>query len=54
VERISLPEYDYEGSTVDEQPARQVAKANRAGSRIGSRSAKDLSPEQLRELLKVG
>ncbi|HSJ13782.1 MAG TPA: DEAD/DEAH box helicase [Longimicrobiales bacterium] len=54
VERVSLADYDYEGSTVDEQPVRPVAKANRSGSRIGTRSAKELSPEQLRELLKVG
>jgi hypothetical protein len=53
VERISLPDYDYEGGTQAEQPAKPVAKVNR-GSRLGTRKAKELSADELRELLKVG
>jgi len=53
VERISLPEYDYEGGTQADQPAKVVAKVSR-GSRLGSRKAKELSADELRELLKVG
>jgi ATP-dependent RNA helicase RhlE len=54
VERISRPEYDYEGSSLADQPARQTTRANRAGSRVGTRKASDLSPEELKELMKVG
>jgi len=54
VERISLPEFDYEGGTLADQPAKPVAKSNRTGSRMGSRKAGELTPEELRELLKVG
>ena len=53
--RISLPGFDYEGGVPD--PVAQQARAgttNRSGSRMGSRKAADLTPEQLRELLKVG
>ncbi|MGQ0561034.1 MAG: DEAD/DEAH box helicase [Gemmatimonadota bacterium] len=53
--RVSMPGFDYEGSVPD--PAAQRAatgKTNRTGSRMGSRRAEELTPEQLRELLKVG
>ena len=53
--RISLPGFDYEGGVPD--PAAAQARAgttNRSGSRMGSRKAEELTPEQLRELLKVG
>jgi hypothetical protein len=51
LERISLPEYDYAGS-----PEAEKAKAvvNRGGGRMGSKSASTLSPEQLKELMRVG
>jgi len=53
VERISLPEYDYEGSPVtdDQKPK---ATANRGGGRLGSKRGQDLSPEELKALLQVG
>ncbi len=51
--RVSLPEYDYDGGLPQEsKPA--AANVNRGGSRMGSRRAEQLTPEQLRELLKVG
>jgi ATP-dependent RNA helicase RhlE len=53
VERISLPEFDYEGGSVADQPAKPVAKVSR-GSRMGTRKAHELTPDELRELLKVG
>ena len=49
--RLSLPEYDYAGGTAALRPE---PAGKRTGQRIGSRSAKELSPEELRELLKVG
>jgi ATP-dependent RNA helicase RhlE len=51
--RVSLPDYDYAGSTVSE-PARPAARVNRSGGRIGSRRTEELSPEELRALLRVG
>ncbi len=51
LERISLPEFDYAGGTAALRPE---PTAKRSGQRIGSRSTKELSPEELRELLKVG
>ncbi len=51
LERISLPDYDYAGGTAAVR-ARPTVK--RTGQRIGSRRATELTPEQLRELLKVG
>jgi len=51
--RISLPDFDYEGGTSTEA-AKPEARINRSGSRLGSRRAEELTPEQLRELLKVG
>ncbi len=49
--RISLEDYDYAGGTAPIRPQPQV---KRTGQRIGSRSVKELTPEQLSELLKVG
>jgi ATP-dependent RNA helicase RhlE len=53
--RVSLPGFDYgDGTAASEEKPRQVAKTTRTGGRMGSRKASELSPEQLRELLKVG
>ncbi len=49
--RISLEEYDYAGGTA---PVRPQPQTKRTGQRIGSRNVKELTPEQLSELLKVG
>ena len=52
--RVSLPDYDYPhggGATATTQPP---VRTNRAGSRVGSRSTAELSPEELQALLKVG
>ena len=55
VERISLPEYDYEGAPAEpEAAAKAKASVNRGGGRMGSKKAADLTPEQLAELMKVG
>jgi ATP-dependent RNA helicase RhlE len=54
--RVSLPGYDYGDSVAAaaEAAATPEAKVTRTGGRMGSRKASELSPEQLRELLKVG
>ena len=53
LQRVSVPDFDYAGGT--NEPAKQIdAQVNRAGARMGTRNASELSPEQLRELLKVG
>ena len=54
--RVSLPGYDYGDSVAAaaEAAAKPEAKVTRTGGRMGSRKASELSPEQLRELLKVG
>ena len=53
--RISLPGFDYEGGVPDPAAAQaRTGTTNRSGSRMGSRKAEELTPEQLRELLKVG
>jgi ATP-dependent RNA helicase RhlE len=53
--RISLPGFDYgDGTTSSEAAPKAEAKVTRTGGRMGSRNASELSPEQLRELLKVG
>jgi ATP-dependent RNA helicase RhlE len=52
--RVSLPGFDYEGGTPQEPSQAANAKSNRTGSRMGSRRAEELTPEQLRDLLKVG
>ena len=52
--RIALPGYDYGESNTSNEPPKPEARVTRTGGRMGSRSAKDLSPEELKELLKVG
>jgi ATP-dependent RNA helicase RhlE len=52
--RITLPGYDYGESSTTNEPPKQEARVTRTGGRMGSRSAKDLSPEELKDLLKVG
>ena len=53
--RVSLPGFDYEaGTPAEPSPTAATGKVNRGGSRMGSRRAEELTPEQLRELLKVG
>jgi ATP-dependent RNA helicase RhlE len=54
IERISLPEYDYAGSPVSAETEKAKAVVNRGGGRMGSKSASSLSPEQLKELMRVG
>jgi ATP-dependent RNA helicase RhlE len=56
IERVSLPEFDYAGSSqqVAQQAKPVLAKHSRTGGGIGSRSAKDLSPEELDALLRIG
>jgi ATP-dependent RNA helicase RhlE len=54
IERISLPEYDYAGAPVSAEVEKNKAVTNRGGGRMGSKSASNLSPEQLKELLRVG
>ncbi|CAN5802216.1 hypothetical protein BH23GEM9_BH23GEM9_16680 [soil metagenome] len=51
--RISLPDFDYEGGS---QPTETRAKTvvNRGGGRMGSKSADQLSPEELKQLLGTG
>ncbi|HEX9107515.1 MAG TPA: DEAD/DEAH box helicase [Longimicrobiales bacterium] len=51
IQRISLPEFDYEGGTASVRPQPRGA---RTGQRFGSRASKELTPEELREILKVG
>jgi ATP-dependent RNA helicase RhlE len=53
LQRISLPEFDYEGGAkpVESKP---TAAVNRGGGRMGSKRAADLSPEELANLLRVG
>ncbi len=55
VDRVHLPEYDYAGTPQTEQrsAARRGSKS-RSPHGMGSRSADDLSPEELEELLKSG
>ncbi len=47
--RISLEGFDYAGAPAEVKQA--AGKSNRAGGRLGSRSAADLSPEELQRLL---
>jgi ATP-dependent RNA helicase RhlE len=51
--RISLPEYDYEGGAQPTE-SKPKAAANRGGSRMGSKRADQLTPEELKALLDVG
>jgi ATP-dependent RNA helicase RhlE len=52
--RVSLPGFDYDGGLPQENGKTYAAKSNRTGSRMGARRLEELTPEQLRELLKVG
>ncbi len=52
--RISLPGFDYGDGKPAEAVAKPEVKVTRTGGRMGSRKASELSPEELRELLKVG
>jgi ATP-dependent RNA helicase RhlE len=50
--RESKPEFDYDVS--HDMPAKPTVRVNRTGSRFGSRSVEELSPEELEKLLSVG
>ena len=50
LERESLAEFDYAGSSMDSAEGER-GKRSRSGGGIGSRSAADLSDEELAELL---
>ena len=53
--RISLRGYDYESNFLEvSRPERAAARTSRSGSRMGTRKASELSPEELADLLKVG
>jgi ATP-dependent RNA helicase RhlE len=55
VDRVHLPEYDYAGTPQTEQrSASRRGSKSRSPHGMGSRSADDLSPEELEELLKSG
>jgi ATP-dependent RNA helicase RhlE len=54
VERISLPEYDYEGAPAESESAKPKVSVNRGGGRMGSKRVEDLTPEQLAQLMNVG
>jgi ATP-dependent RNA helicase RhlE len=52
--RVSLEEYDYPHGGAATASTQPHVRTNRTGSRVGSRSAKELSPEELAALLKIG
>ena len=54
--RVSIKGFDYESNFLEaSQPEKVAAKTDRrSGSRMGTRNAAELSPEELRALLKVG
>ncbi|HSL71363.1 MAG TPA: DEAD/DEAH box helicase [Longimicrobiales bacterium] len=53
--RISLPGFDYESNFIESaRPVASTAKVGRNGSRMGTRRPEELSPEELKKLLKVG
>src|SRR5262245_9572504 len=53
--RISLQGYDYESNFLESpRPTAASAKVSRSGSRMGTRRPEELSPEELKKLLKVG
>lgn len=52
IERISLPEYDYGGSPVEAAESERERRS-RAGRGIGSRSAAELTDEELKSLLDI-
>jgi ATP-dependent RNA helicase RhlE len=55
IPRISLPGFAYESDFVeDARPAAVAPKVSRSGGRMGTRKADELTPEQLRELMRVG
>jgi ATP-dependent RNA helicase RhlE len=54
LERVSLEGYDFDHTPRIREAAQPVATTNRAGQRFGTRKAEDLTPDQLRALLKVG
>ncbi|HSH45901.1 MAG TPA: DEAD/DEAH box helicase [Longimicrobiales bacterium] len=51
--RISLEGFDYAGTSAAERP-KPGNRSNRAGRRLGARSTKDLTPEELERLLNPG
>jgi ATP-dependent RNA helicase RhlE len=53
--RISLQGFDYESNFLESpRPTAASAKVSRSGSRMGTRRPEELSPEELKKLLKVG
>ncbi len=54
LERVSVEDFDYAGGTSEASKPIEAKSKRTSGSRMGSRNAAELSPEQLRELLKVG
>jgi ATP-dependent RNA helicase RhlE len=53
--RISLQGFDYESNFIQsDRPTAALARVSRSGSRMGTRRPEDLSPEELKKLLKVG
>ena len=53
--RISLQGFDYDSEFLQsDRPAARTAVVSRTGGRMGARKAKDLSPEELEVLLRVG
>ena len=53
--RVSLEEYDYpHGGSTPASTISPPVRANRGGSRVGTRRASELSPEELAALLKTG
>jgi ATP-dependent RNA helicase RhlE len=53
--RISLQGFDYDSNFLEsDRPAQAAAKVSRSGSRMGTRSVSQLSPEELKSLMKVG
>ncbi len=53
--RISLQGFDYESNFLESpRQTASSAKVSRSGSRMGTRKSSDLSPEELKALLKVG
>ena len=55
VERIHLPEYDYAGTPRTESRSAAIrGRKSRSPHGLGSRSAEDLTPEELDALLNPG
>jgi ATP-dependent RNA helicase RhlE len=53
IPRISLPEFDYDPHPMVDASTTK-ARVSRSGGRMGTRKVDELSPEQLKELLRVG